>query len=61
MLLDGSLSGVQFVHASARPHTKYTPGNDFQLWLWRFDFYLEEAEIPSEMRVRELLSMLDDG
>ena len=49
------------IRASVRPPTKFSPKDDFTLWLRRFQWYLEEAEVPAPKRAKELLSLLDDS
>ena len=48
------------VRASARPPAKYAPSADFRLWIQRFEIYLREADVPTDKKARELVSLLDD-
>ena len=45
---------------SARPPAKFTSSTDFNLWIQRFELYVDEAGIPPEKRAREILSLLED-
>ena len=53
--------GRAATRCSARPPAKFSATTDFNLWIQRFQLYLEEAEIPADKRARELVSLLEDG
>ena len=42
---------------SARPPARFTSLTDFNLWIHRFELYVDEAGIPPEKQAREILSM----
>ena len=48
------------VRASARPPAKYAPSADFRRWIQKFEIYLCEADVPTDKKARELVSLLDD-
>ena len=45
---------------SARPPAKFTTTSDFNLWIQRFELYVEEAGLPADKRASEILSLLED-
>ena len=59
--MEGRSATTPAIRVSARPPGKFAPNVDFNLWIQRFELYLEEAEVPAEKRARELISSLEDG
>ena len=47
-------------HFSAHPPARFTPLTDFNLWIQRFELYVDEVGIPPEKQAREILSLLED-
>ena len=48
------------VRLSARPPTKFSERGDWNLWVTRFERYVQEAKVPDKEKVKELLPLLDD-
>ena len=48
------------VRMSARPRAKFSEKGDWNLWVTRFERYVQEAKVPDKEMVKELLPLLDD-
>ena len=48
------------VRMSLRPPARFSPGSDLDLWLKRFEKYVEQTKIPQEQWTGELLPLLED-
>ena len=48
------------IRMSARPPAKFSEKGDWNLWVTRFERYVQEAKVPDKEMVKELLPLLDD-
>ena len=52
---------ARFIRVSLRPPPKYTVSADLDLWLKRFEHYVQQTGIPEDQWAAELLPLLDDA
>ena len=51
---------TRFVRVSLRPPPRYTVSTDLDLWLKRFELYVEQTRISEDQWAAEILTLLND-